>query len=88
AERHRKTFPPDGFKGNHRALHVGGEYQWRREGDPHLFNPRTVFKLQHSTRSGQYEVFKEYTDSVDDQAADLMTLRGLMKLRTGVREPV
>jgi glutamate synthase (NADPH/NADH) large chain len=88
AERHRKTFPQDGFKANHRALHVGGEYQWRREGDPHLFNPRTVFKLQHSTRSGQYEVFKEYTDSVDDQAQDLMTLRGLMKLRTGVREPV
>ena len=87
-QRHRRTFPVDGVKANHRALHVGGEYQWRREGDPHLFNPRTVFKLQHSTRSGQYEVFKEYTDSVNDQAEDLMTLRGLLGLREGVREPV
>src|SRR3984893_4969971 len=44
-----------------RELEVGGEYQWRREGEYHLFNPDTVFKLQHSTRTGQYSVFKEYT---------------------------
>ena len=45
----------------HRELEVGGEYQWRREGEYHLFNPDTVFKLQHSTRTGQYSIFKEYT---------------------------
>ena len=45
----------------HRGLDPGGEYQWRREGEYHLFNPKTVFKLQHATRSGRYEVFKEYT---------------------------
>ena len=62
----------------HRRLEIGGEYQWRREGEPHLFNPETVFKLQHATRSRRYEIFKEYTALVDDQAAKLKTLRGLL----------
>ena len=47
---------------------VGGEYQWRREGEIHLFNPKTVFKLQHATRAKRYDIFKEYTKLVDDQA--------------------
>ncbi|MGB3893607.1 MAG: glutamate synthase large subunit [Mycolicibacter sinensis] len=72
----------------HRQLPVGGEYQWRREGEYHLFNPETVFKLQHSTRTGQYAVFKEYTKLVDDQSERLATLRGLLKFKTGVRQPV
>src|SRR5690606_4988816 len=72
----------------HRELATGGDYQWRREGEPHLFNPQTVFKLQHSTRSGKYEIFKEYTKAVDDQAERLMTLRGLFKFKEGERPPV
>jgi glutamate synthase (NADPH/NADH) large chain len=62
-------------------LTTGGEYQWRREGEPHLFSPETVFKLQHATRTRRYEIFKEYTSLVDDQAKRLMTLRGLMRIR-------
>jgi glutamate synthase (ferredoxin) len=79
--RHEKAFPerpvgePD--------LAWGGEYQWRRDGEYHLFNPDTVFKLQHSTRSGQYAIFKEYTRLVDDQSEHLATLRGLLELQTG-----
>jgi glutamate synthase (NADPH/NADH) large chain len=65
----------------HRRLETGGEYQWRREGEPHLFSPETVFKLQHATRTGRYEIFKEYTSLVDDQSARLMTLRGLLRIR-------
>src|SRR6188472_3444944 len=72
----------------HRELEVGGEYQWRREGEYHLFNPDTVFKLQHSTRTGQYSVFKEYTGLVDDQSERMASLRGLLKFRAGVRPPV
>ncbi|ORB27025.1 glutamate synthase large subunit [Mycolicibacterium parafortuitum] len=72
----------------HRELEVGGEYQWRREGEYHLFNPDTVFKLQHSTRTGQYSVFKEYTKLVDDQSERMASLRGLLKFRDGVRQPV
>ncbi|HEX3825010.1 MAG TPA: glutamate synthase large subunit [Mycobacteriales bacterium] len=86
AARHRHAYPRVPHK--HRTLWVGGEYQWRREGEAHLFNPQTVFKLQHATRSGRYDVFKEYTTLVDDQAARLMTLRGLFRFAEGAREPV
>ncbi len=71
----------------HRELPVGGEYQWRREGEIHLFNPKTVFKLQHATRSRRYEIFKEYTRLVDEQTDQLATLRGLLRLRTGEDAP-
>jgi glutamate synthase (NADPH/NADH) large chain len=64
-----------------RRLDTGGEYQWRREGEPHLFSPEVVFKLQHATRSRRYEIFKEYTNLVDDQSRRLMTLRGLLRIR-------
>ena len=59
------------------TLDSGGEYQWRRDGELHLFNPDTVFKLQHATRSGQYGIFKEYTQLVNDQSRSRATLRGL-----------
>ncbi len=72
----------------HRTLELGGEYQWRREGEPHLFNPETVFKLQHATRAKRYDIFKEYTSGVDDQSKALLTLRGLIKFRDDVRSPV
>ncbi|HEY3647952.1 MAG TPA: glutamate synthase central domain-containing protein, partial [Streptosporangiaceae bacterium] len=64
-----------------RRLDTGGEYQWRREGEPHLFSPEVVFKLQHATRSRRYEIFKEYTSLVDDQSRRLMTLRGLLRIK-------
>ena len=66
---------------DHRRLETGGDYQWRREGEPHLFSPETVFKLQHATRTRRYEIFKEYTRLVDDQSARLMTLRGMFRIR-------
>ena len=84
--RHARAFPPRGAGPDHRRLETGGDYQWRREGEPHLFNPETVFKLQHATRSRRYEIFKEYTSLVDDQSARLMTLRGLLRIR-GVDDP-
>ena len=88
AMRHRVAYPPSGISPAHRRLAVGGEYQWRREGEPHLFDPETVFRLQHSTRDKNAEIFREYTDRVDDQSRRLMTLRGLFSLREGVRPPV
>ena len=62
-------------------LEPGGEYQWRRDGEIHLFNPETVFKLQHATRTGQYRIFKEYTRAVDDQSERRATLRSLLRLK-------
>ncbi|WP_370935228.1 glutamate synthase large subunit [Amycolatopsis sp. cg13] len=88
SQRHVRAFPADGVRASHRELETGADYQWRREGEPHLFNPQTVFKLQHSTRSGKYEVFKEYTKAVNDQAEKLLTLRGLFDFKFGDRKPV
>jgi glutamate synthase (NADPH/NADH) large chain len=62
------------------ALRSRGEYQWRRGGELHLFNPRTVQKLQHATREKRFDIFKEYTKLVDEQASGKVTLRGLFEL--------
>ncbi|EOM74276.1 glutamate synthase large subunit [Rhodococcus rhodnii] len=88
AARHRIAFLDNPEERAHRELEIGGEYQWRREGEYHLFNPETVFKLQHATRTGQYKVFKEYTRLVDDQSKRLAVLRGLFEFKDGVREPI
>jgi glutamate synthase (NADPH/NADH) large chain len=88
ARRHRRAYPPRPAELAHRDLDLGGEYQWRREGEYHLFNPETVFKLQHATRAKRYDIYKEYTRLVDDQSRRLATLRGLFTLREGVRPPV
>ncbi|WP_442945488.1 glutamate synthase large subunit [Nocardioides sp. CCNWLW239] len=82
AKRHATAYPRDGVANAHRTLPIGGEYQWRREGEPHLFDPETVFRLQHATRTGRYDVFKQYTDRVNEQSERLMTLRGLFKLKS------
>jgi glutamate synthase (NADPH/NADH) large chain len=86
--RHRSAYEPRSTERAHRELEVGGEYQWRREGEYHLFNPKTVFKLQHATRSKQYSIFKEYTAAVDDQSEKLATLRGLMRLSPAAGGPI
>ncbi|MDQ1514150.1 MAG: glutamate synthase large chain, partial [Microbacteriaceae bacterium] len=88
AARHAAAFPDESAPGVHMRLTTGGEYQWRRDGPPHLFNPETVFRLQHSTRARRYDVFREYTKLVDDQSTDLMTLRGLFRFATPHRRPV
>ncbi|OWA20011.1 glutamate synthase large subunit [Streptomyces sp. CS057] len=87
AARHTKAYPASGIAASHRALEIGGEYQWRREGEPHLFDPETVFRLQHATRNRRYDIFKQYTDRVNEQSERLMTLRGLFGFDSG-REPI
>jgi glutamate synthase (NADPH/NADH) large chain len=77
--RHLLAYPPRPDERAHRDLDLGGEYQWRREGEYHLFNPDTVFKLQHATRAKRWDVYKEYTKLVDDQSRKLATLRGLFE---------
>ncbi|MEE6286202.1 glutamate synthase large subunit [Georgenia sp. MJ173] len=86
AARHATAYPPSGISPAHRELRIGGEYQWRREGEPHLFDPETIFRLQHATRSRRMDIFRDYTRRVDEQSTRLMTLRGLFRLRD--REPV
>jgi glutamate synthase (NADPH/NADH) large chain len=77
--RHERAFPDRQLNGH--LLEVGGQYQWRREGEHHLFNPETVHKLQHACRTNNYQVFKQYSELVNNQAKRLCTLRGLFELK-------
>ena len=87
-KRHHIAYPPMGEIPGTKKLPIGGEYQWRREGEPHLFNPETVFKLQHATRAKRYDIFKQYTNLIDDQSKSLMTLRGLFTFKEGARKAI
>ena len=80
AARHRAAYPDDPAPLTHARLDTGGEYRWRRGEEPHLFDPETIFKLQHATRTGKREIFAEYTSRVNEQQNRLMTLRGLFRL--------
>jgi glutamate synthase (NADPH) large chain len=77
--RHRRAFPSRHLLAA--DLDAGGEYKWRRDGEFHLFNPETVQKLQHATRTGQYRIYKEYTALVNDHSRSLGTLRGLLDFK-------
>jgi glutamate synthase (ferredoxin) len=78
-QRHARAFGRQ--PGGPVELDSGGEYQWRRDGELHLFNPETVFTLQHATRTGQYRIFKDYTRLVDDQSRRRATLRSLFTFK-------
>ncbi len=88
AARHTAAHPRRPQERAYRKLELGGEYQWRREGDIHLFNPETVFKLQHGTRAKRYDIFQQYTALVDGLSRQAATLRGLFELRTDQRPAI
>src|SRR5205809_867445 len=79
-ERHRRAFPdrpvrlPD--------IDWGGQYQWRHDGEYHMYNPDSIHKLQYSTRTNSYKIFKEYSDLINSTSARFCTLRGLMDLKS------
>ena len=75
--KHRKGFPTRG--GAAKVLDPGGEYAWRKDGERHLFNPKTIRLLQEATRNADYEQYKEYCATVDNQSSSAYTLRGLME---------
>ena len=77
--RHQHAFPERQVNGH--TLDVGGEYQWRAEGEAHLFSPQTIHKLQQAVRTSNYNVFKEYSALVNDQSRKHMTLRGLLDFK-------
>ena len=62
-------------------LDAGGQYQWRDDGEFHLFNPQTIHKLQNACRTGNYKIFQEYAELINNQAKNLCTLRGLLDFK-------
>ncbi len=86
-DRHRVAYPVDGAGGPGR-LAAGSEYEWRRDGERHLFDPETVFRLQHATRQGRVDLYRQYSAHVDEETTRRGTLRGMLRLRTGALPPV
>jgi glutamate synthase domain-containing protein 2/glutamate synthase domain-containing protein 1 len=84
--RHRKGFPP--IEVDQSVLATGGTYQWRRDGEFHMWNPDTVAKMQHAVRVESYKTFKEYTALVNDESRHRCTLRGLLNFKKGLQPPV
>jgi glutamate synthase (ferredoxin) len=70
------------------TLEVGGDYQWRNEGEGHLFSPQVIHSLQKAVRTGNYEMFKTYSKLVNEQMEQIFTLRGLLQLKTGKSVPI
>ncbi|MEY4384753.1 MAG: hypothetical protein RLY20_36 [Verrucomicrobiota bacterium] len=84
--RHRHAFPDRPVNGH--ALDAGGQYQWRQDGEYHLFNPDTVHKLQKAVRSSDYKAFKDYSAAVNDHMKNIATLRGLLDFKPGTAIPI
>jgi glutamate synthase (ferredoxin) len=84
--RHRAAFPDR--KSGSATLDVGGRYQWRREGEYHLFNPETVHKLQKAVRTADYKAFQDYSKSVNEQFKNWATLRGLLDFKAATAIPI
>jgi glutamate synthase (ferredoxin) len=84
--RHNAAFPdrPAGDQ----ALPTGGQYQWRADGEFHVFNPESIHRLQKAVRTGSYATFKSYAELIDDRAKNLSTLRGLLDFKKGDSIPI
>jgi len=83
--RHNRAFPDRPT--DEATLDVGGEYQWRKEGEIHLFSPKTIHALHQAVRSDSYDLFKVYADLVNEQSKQKYTLRGLLSFKAG-RQPI
>ncbi len=85
-ERHFHAFP--NRQVTSQALEVGGDYQWRSEGEAHLFSPQVIHSLQKAVRTGSYETFKTYSNLVNDQMKQIFTLRGLLEFKKRTPIPI
>ncbi|MDI5976660.1 glutamate synthase large subunit [Amycolatopsis magusensis] len=88
AMRHRRAYPDNPTDRVHRRLDTGGEYAYRREGELHLFTPETVFLLQHASKTGREEVYRQYAAEVERLNREGGALRGMFAFQTGGRPPV
>ncbi|HPF99474.1 MAG TPA: glutamate synthase large subunit [Kiritimatiellia bacterium] len=84
--RHARAFPPQHVTGS-LDLDVGGQYQWRRNGEYHLFNPVSIAKLQQAARSNDEKLYGEYAELINSQSRQLSTLRGLLEILPA-QEPI
>ncbi len=84
--RHNEAY--DGFEGSAPNLATGGLYQWRRDGEFHLWNPDTISALQDAARKADYDKYLEFAKLINDQSKNPTTLRGLLKFKKGLPVPM
>lgn len=84
--RHQLAFPKTIIAPS--KLEVGGVYQWKQRGEAHLFNPQTIHLLQHSTKTNDYQLFKKYSQLINNQSEKAITLRSLLKFKKGKSIPL
>ncbi len=85
-DRHRRGFPQRHVEVE--VLPTGGNYQWRRDGEYHMWNPDSLAKLQHAVRIDSFATFREFTRLIDDEARHRCTLRGLLNFTRGERKAI
>src|SRR5262249_4369737 len=86
--RHRHAFPPIEIDTQIAVLPMGGQHQWRKEGEYHMWNPETVAQLQHAVRVENYKTFKDYPALLNDEARNRCTLRGLLNFKKGAQPSI
>ena len=84
--RHGHAFPDRDV--NVHTLDIGGEYQWRKDGEAHLFSPETIHTLQQAVKLGKYDLFKKYSQLVNQQNQKFFTLRGLLTFKNRESIPI
>ena len=84
--RHGHAFPDRDV--NVHTLDIGGEYQWRKDGESHLFSPETIHTLQQAVKLGKYDLFKQYSQLVNQQNQKFFTLRGLLTFKNRESIPI
>ena len=84
--RHRAAFPERAVSDH--VLPPGGQYQWRADGEFHVFNPESIHRLQKAVRTGSYATYRSYAALIDDRARNLSTLRGLLDFKKGDPVPL
>jgi len=84
--RHHAAFPSRAVNGH--VLPSGGQYQWRNDGEQHLFTPESIHRLQKAVRTGSFKVFQEYASLVNDQSVNACTLRGLLDFKPATPIPI
>ncbi|MEX2585840.1 MAG: glutamate synthase large subunit [Balneolaceae bacterium] len=76
--RHKKAYPT--IRTNGQVLDEGGQYKWRKNSEYHMYNPETVHLLQFASKTGDYQLYKDYADRLDKQLDPPPTLRHLLAL--------
>ncbi|WP_026700892.1 glutamate synthase large subunit [Salibacterium aidingense] len=84
--RHEKAYTDQ--EGQDKTLDPGDDLQWRRNGEPHQYNPHTIHMLQHAAKKNDYELFKKYSNAINDQEEKQTSLRGMLTFKTKDRNPV